>query len=341
MKKNLRAWVFGDYSEELTEKIGENYDGAIKRSRFLRWTFLIVSILTFLLLPGITLNWLGNLVFNTPQKLESLLSIIGALVGGLWFSNYFPNYLVVVPQVQGFVTVNNAKSILGIPGKTYDEYGPGTHVAYPWEGRSSKSNYSLEVVTIDLEESVPGKDTQLITTGALQIEASLSRGSQFIGIDEDTIKKGALELIKAKLSDKLHNKTGDEAKGMIPQINDELAEIFKSDEWVTKFENIYGFRTVVINISGIDLPEDVQKTRDAVDEARQVLRGVAIMNGYESEEALIKVRKNGELSNADFNEMVDRFMVKSKQAKMQVNSLKLGGIDLKDLASIIKAFKGD
>jgi len=340
--------------KELKKEIGEDYDSAVKRDRWSRWAFLVISLVVFLAGPGLVVYGLIGIVIEVPDLMVAPIMLVGAMLGGAIFSNYLPNYIVSVPQIQGFVTVNNVMALLGFKGVTDVVYGPGWHVSYPWEKRSEKSNFSLEVVTLEFEETVPGKDVRLIVTGALQVEAAVSRGARYIGIDEETLRKGGLEIIKGQISQDLHDKTGDQAKSMVIEETESLMDLFgikrtgqdkpKSEnskrdpdgtdstggktKSVAEFEKRYAVRTVAVTISGIDLPEDAQKTRDAVDEADKALTGVAAMFGYRNKDSLITAIESKVITPEQYLEMLDRFLAKSGDANMNINALKIAGLGL-------------
>jgi uncharacterized membrane protein len=315
------------------------YDSSLTRSRRLRWLVFSLSLGLCFAVP----MWLCHvLALQFSEALGVPALFAGALVGIELFVRILPYYIVDVPQVQGFVTINNLVPTFNFGGVVDVIYGPGIHISFPWEGRSEKSNFSLEVFTLQWNEDVPGADTQLLATGSYQFEVDLNRADRFIGIDPATIETGALDIIKAEVSRLLATKSGNDAKREIDEINDSLKERFglkqgSSIEDVERFEKRYGIRSKAITIAGIDLPELVQKTRDAVDEAQQVINGVAAMYGMESGTLKDKLA-NGNIALESYNEMLDRFAAKSGNATMDIKAYKLHGLG--DLGQLLNNFKG-
>lgn len=319
-----------------------SYDDCVLRNRTARWMFLGASLAAFLFIPGLTALMLLNILPGFPSSLAVPVLLFGAFLGGYGFSRILPNYVIDVPQLQGFVTINKLKPLLNIPGSAYVIYGPGWHISFPWEERSEKSNFSLEVFTLEWKEEIPGKDSQLLVKGSYQFEVALDRSDRFIGIDEATIGTGGLDIIRAKVSTMLANETADTAKARIEEYNHHLLQFFglsddPQDASVSSFESRYGINSVAVTISGIDLPEAVQKTRDAVDEAGQVVRGIAAMYGMTPDVLKAKL-VSGEITPESYNEMVDRFMANSGNAEMKIQALKLHGLGnlIPGIATLLK-----
>lgn len=308
-----------------------HYDKVVTRNRFGRVLFLALSIFVFIITPiGIAKIILDTI--TAPALLNFPAYLAAVLVGITAFSKVLPAYIVDVPQVQGFVTIDKLRSLLNLPGKADVIYGPGWHISFPWEDRSDKSNFSLEVFTLSWTEEVPGKTTQLLIGGSYQFEVALDRADRFIGIDEETIKRGALDVIRGEVSQQLADKDPDDAKREIKELNTHLMETFGLTEGtpanaqVTNFEKRYGIRSIAVPVNGIDLPTKVQETRDAVDEANQVINGVAAMYGLTAVQLKEKLGA-GDIRYADYNEMLDRFAAKSGNANMDIKALKIHGVD--------------
>jgi len=334
--------------DNVSKDKGTHYDYSIKRNRTGRVFFLFVSVLVFLFLPGVLLHVLLDTLFDTSEWLMTPFYLLSVLIGGFVFSRFLPNYLVEIPQVQGYVTIDLLRALLGRSGKTYVIYGPGLHIAFPWEERSEKSNFSLEVFTIEWSEQVPGQDTQLLIKGSYQFEVDLARSIKFIGVDEKTIESGALDIIKAEVSHWASTQSADDAKKGIKKLNLKLTDIFlSSDSDVTQstkathFQDRYGIRTIAVTVSSIDLPPKVQEARDAVDEANQVIEGVARMYGMTADELKAKIGSNEPdgISIERYNEMVDRFAAKSGNATMNIQAIKLNGLE--GLGGLLKLLGGN
>ena len=317
-------------------------DAMLKRNRLFRAGLLIGAAFLASFLPGLlfaALMWLIPISGMAPMGF-----VIGATAGQYAFASYAPKFFVVVTQAQAFVTLNNAKALFGIGGNPNNTFGPGTSLEWPWVTRSRRSNLSLQIITLNFTEEVPGKETQLLVKGSYQFKVDLRKASRFVGVDESTIRGGAIDLIRSEISDKLADKAADEAKREIPEFNRRLGAKFgvapssttdeetetprerKAAETVHEFEERYGISSVAVTVTGVDLPPEVQQARDAVDKSGQAIRSVASMFGLTEEELKTKIRNN-EISRAEYIEMLDRTLAQGKTATMNIQAFKLGGLE--------------
>lgn len=306
-------------------------DSEIKRNRFGRWFVLIGSTVltwTLIMIPmsfilGFILSFWPTLAIGWVFASWATMEIFRYLI-----PRY---YLITVGQIRAFVTLNPLLSLVGFKGNPNVIYGPGTNVCYPWETRTEKGNVSLDIITIPFTEEVPGKDTQLLSTGSYQFKPDIIRTDRFIGVDAATIQGGAIDLIKAKVSANLADKSADEAKGELEKINDNLYNFFglntddpSSD--VSQFEDDYGIHTVKVTLSGIDVPPSVQETRDAIDKANQFRRGLAAMFSM-TEEELQEAVKSKNITREQYSDMVSQFAAVSGNATMDVKVNKFSGLE--------------
>lgn len=314
-------------------------DADIPRNRTGRALFFIGSVVLASLIPGLIGGWL--LGYIPASGTGTLGFILGAIGGQLAFANVAPLYFVIVPQAQAFVTLNDWMALfnvkgnpINVEGNPNNTFGPGKSLEWPWVTRSRRSNLSLQVITISFTEEVPGKDTQLKVKGSYQFKVDILNASKFVGIDESTIRGGAIDLILSEISQTLSGESADEAKGNIQNFNDKLGERFgvggkdpnSTAPEVAEFENRYGISSVAVTITGIDLPEDVQKTRDAIDESAQAVRSVAAMFGMTPEELKAKL-KDGKISLENYIEMLDRTLAQGGASSMSIQALKFGGLE--------------
>ena len=304
-------------------------DGVVNRNRIGRWIFLISSALGIPILTGTFLQLSIGPLLEFPGE-TSLLWITGWLLGGEIFARISPNYWVMIPQVQFFVTLNPFRSFFGSKDDPNVIYGPGGDgPSYPWERRSRKSNGTLEVITVEWSEDVPGKDALLLVSGSYQFQVDLRRADRFIGIDESTIRGGIIDLIKSHVSDKLSKRSVDSAKGKIGEFNIQLFEKFglnektsAKDKEVSEFEEEYGIRTVKVTITGIDLTKETQKSRDSIDEGRSMKKAIVELYGMKLKTLHQRVEK-GDISVEQYNEMIDRAFALSNNATMNINAFKI------------------
>lgn len=301
-------------------------DDMVRRNRIGR---VAIFVLALAVTHAVPMYFVGFILGRIPFAGSDVLGyIIGFVIGGWAFSRILPRFFVRVPQAQVFVTTNNWWPW----GNPNVKYGPGDHFAFPQEQRGRKSNLPLAIITIPFTENVPGRDTELLATGSYQFKVDIRISDHFIGVDESTIRGGVIDLIKSKVSSELSNEDDETAKAKLPEINAKLENEFglirgaqKTHE-VNDFERHYGIQTVALTISGIDLPPDVQATRNAVAEARKVFAGIAGMLGVTERELRRRIKAR-EYTSEEYIELLDRFAVFSKNAVGNVQMLKLRGLE--------------
>lgn len=321
--------------KENMEQIGRVFfnesDADVSRRRGVRVAVLIVSMASASFILGL----LGAWIFGKSSLPGTgfLGFILGAGLGQWGFSFLSPRFFVSVPQAQTFVTLNPLLALFGIPGDPNIVYGPGLSVSFPWETRSRRSNLSLEVNTIPFIEEVPGDPVRLIVTTSYQFKINIRQAAKFVGVNESTIRGGVIDLIRSRVSQRLAGMDVNTAKAQIGDLNQGLGADFGVGSGTTvpsqdvlDFEERYGISSVAVTISGIDLPPDVQRTRDAADEAAQAVRSVASMFGMD-EAALRAQISSGQITNAQYIEMLDRTLAQGGGATMNIQALKLGGLE--------------
>lgn len=287
------------------------------RNRLGRWTNFIVSSAVIIGMPTILVGYWGLLLERGAIGL-----LLGFCVGGVFEAWLAPSRMFVYnPEWTGYVTQNifNGKMI---------PYGPGLHPTYWWEERNRRGNYSLKIITRDFTASVSTKTAKVVIKGKYEYAIDLALITRAIGIDETTIESGITAFIESFLTSKCTQKDANEVRGMIDNLNEELAAEFMcnaEDECDIEGElkdlagigNKYGFITVSVVIDNITLPEAAQKTRDAIDEATALHSVVANMYGLKPEELAGKLA-SGEISVKDYNTMLNRALAQSGGAKMNV-----------------------
>jgi len=308
-------------------------DAMVERNRLSRGAIFVTSMIASAAIPSAIGDSLGG----------SIGAVVGLAIGVKVASSIAPWFIVRVAQAQVFVTINSLHTFLGRKGEANVTYGPGMHAAYPWEERDPKGNLSLDIITLPFEDEVPGKDTRLKVKGSMQFRVDIKHAPSFIGIDQSTIQGGIVDLIKSTISSKLATMGADDAKAAITQINTDLMAKFgfappKNDDTdaspdlpgkdsrISDLEKQYSIEVVAVTIAEIDLPEKVQASRDALDQAEQVFKGVAKLMGLTPDELRAKMASK-EITLDKYNETVDRFFVQSGNANMDVKSFKFNDIE--------------
>jgi len=319
-------------NEKITVRLIDN-DSVVKRNRSGRiWVLAGTASLLLVGTPTIF-----TFIISTFAPMLAIPGIIGGIVvGGMMLSKLMRRFIVSVPPATAFVTLNPLLSFFSMPGNPNVTYGPGDHISYFWEEREKSGNLSLQVITMEFTEEVPGKNVQLLITGSMQFKVDLSNASSFIGIDESTIRAGIIDLIKAEISQKLAGNTIDKAKSKLEEMNKDLFKKFSmlelpaepgdtekkyNPDKPSEYERKYGILVVAVTVTGIDIPEKTQETRDALDQAAQVSKGIASMLGLSVTEMKRRLlTKDQKVS--EYNELLDRWFVQSGKAKMDVTVFK-------------------
>lgn len=291
-------------SKDLNVDLRAPQDDDVKRDRVSRVFVALILLGALMLAPMLLFGYWGALAGD----LELLGASFGVLVGaGLW-NKALPYLLVSNPDYIGMVTIDPFSG-------DRTAYGPGLHFSYLWEERSKGRNYSLQLMDSALEvpintergrATLHGLHTFALSLPYLTITASHKPGK----IDRDMNER-----IKAELAEwgaSLAAATNITAE--LPKLNERLADRFVGSAGkVMPFEKTYGVRSVSVVISRIEFPDDVQTTRDAVDEAKVLFQIVASMLGITPEALTSKLEKK-EITNADYKDLLNRAMAISKNA---------------------------
>jgi hypothetical protein len=144
-----------------------------------------------------------------------------------------------------------------------------------------------------------------------------------VGVSEATIQSDITPFIESFLLSECAGQDAQWVREHKDELNDKLAERFMGieidGEKVTDFEDRYGLVSVSIVINKMILPDDVQKSLDAIDEGANQLKIIAKMYGYDTVEALkTDIGPNGKISKKEYTEMVEHAMATSGNAKMDI-----------------------
>jgi len=287
------------------------YDEVVKRDRWSR-------VLVFIATSGIVLvaPFLLVQLFGLEGKWGHVVNALAILASGMIYVHLLPRRLLnIVPQVQGFVSQDP------IFGGEMIIYGPGLHVPFPWERRDVKSNTSLEVISSTQSVAIPTKTSAVEIEFTYQYEGDLSRQDRFIATDESTIDEGFKSRITSEISENVAGKNlGAEeviASGVV-DLNEKMKELFGSSGSLQKvFLEEYGVRVKVVKINKITLPVELQKTRDAEEESKAIIKGIAYLYGMKPE-VLIEKLENGGISDEKYRDMLKHFMAISGNATMVI-----------------------
>ncbi len=296
--------------------------GTGTRNRTARLISTSLAIVVLLTAPTAFLAYWGWFLGN--GIIGAITGLIGFGIGGEIVARLAPNRMFIYnPEWTGYVTQDSFAGTM-VP------YGPGFHLSHWWEVRNKRGNWSLKVITRDLDVGIATSTAKVTIHGKYEYAINLALIQRAIGIDDTTIESGITAFVDSFLTSQCAGKSADDIRKGIDQLNADLATEFMKAEIddpgtpedernLSKLGDKYGFITVSVVIDNIELPAAVQKTRDAKDEAVQLFEVVANMYGIELSELKRRVAAK-EISTEEYNKMLNRAMAASENATtMNVN----------------------
>lgn len=256
----------------------------LQRDKWSRRVSLVCIIIIATLVPVTLGAYWGSFIGPFFTKVGLIAGIVGAIVMLRWL---LPSLLISNPEWTGYVTLD---PFLG----ENVAYGPGWHPCFPWEERNADGNYPLEVITKTFEVSVQTKTAKVTVKGVFEYQVDLTNITTFIGVAESTIDEGFTAFIETFLVEELAGYTAQEALAKVRTLNEILENEFMgvvtdTGDTVTEFERENGIRAVSLVVIKVELPESVQKSRDAIDEAAVLFEAVAVLLGYTPTELKAKL----------------------------------------------------
>lgn len=309
----------------MTNKVTFDHDGMVERDRESRWLVLIISFTILILFP----TWVGIKIGGIISFTDSwkFFGVTGLCVGLYTTLELFHRFWVVVPQTSAFVTINLFASKTTNPNVPY---GPGGHPTFPWESRDESGNISLDIMTASFHEKIATKDAAVIVDGNVQFKFSLGHITTVVGVDEDTIRHGFVDQMNEWFTERLCNKTGEEAKNSVKVLHNELEEEFEGDDPKSKKQMLleeYGVVVTGFQISSIDFEPEVQRTRDAIEEIARIGDGVWKIMGFNSKNEFKKARASGKITENDISRARDDFLAASGNVKKEVRRIDVTGAE--------------
>jgi len=244
-------------------------------------------------------------------------AIVGGSIGGAVLTWFAPKRLFIYNEEWSAYVSQDMWLGTMVP------YGPGLSVSFPWEQRNKTGNYSLRPHPEVLMIPVQTKTSKVTVKVTLEYMFDLSNLGQAIGADAEAIKTDYASFIGSFLTQKLSDMDAETARKSVRSLNDMLAEEFMGVEDAkgmtpAEFEGQFGIITVSITIGELSLPEDVERTRNAIDEAEELFKVTAALYG-KSPEKLATDLESGTITHEQFEKMTNRAMATSKNANMNIN----------------------
>lgn len=265
--------------------------------------------------------------------------ITGGAIALSGFSGLVPEFFVRTRQNGKFVATSPYVGLFPwLSGKSNSIVFPeGTVVAtVPFLGREERGNVSMEVNTIPINFSAPGKVTELFFDGVLVYKTNPDKTPGFIAISEKTLATATINKIVSKVADSVRNMTFDEAKAEREKINTDLLEIFSKKKEVggasgkgdteSDFEAEYCIIVKDVRISQVNTSPKVQKTRDGRAEAEEMFKSAAALLGLSQEEVARRIDKN-EMTQGQLMDLMNILLGKSGEGHVHTHSFRLGGTE--------------
>lgn len=194
--------------------------------------------------------------------------------------------------------------------------------------RAESGNITLDIITLTFEEKVPTKTAMMKVNGSVQFKFSLRHVTTVVGIDESTIVLGFASMINEWFSDRLANEDGDEVKGKIKKLKEEIETEFETGATASILLDEYGIVVTGIQITGIDFSDKVQVVRDTIEEASRIGDNLWRMLGFGTKEAFNQARASGALSEEVISRARDDFLAASSNIEKKVHRYDISGFNI-------------
>jgi regulator of protease activity HflC (stomatin/prohibitin superfamily) len=284
--------------------------------------------------------------------LEHFGGLLGSY-GGLWlFYNVFPRLTVNVPRLQGIVTSNTFKNGRLVP------YGPGLHFRLPWEDVEANDWVSLQDMTNTENVGIQSKGAKLnisfqfrwrpdvsrldiyFTHGITTINNALSGlfkeflSSQLALYEATDVLRGMRVLsmyakMVFRLADKIdeNSLSADELKfrDIIEQNLPDPARRAVAAEALLSRQEAFGIEMLDFEIIKVDFTLDVQKAKDAVEEARAIANGAMVILGINPDDADAQKRYHDWPDKTEKDKAILRAGIFAKQGGMTDENITVSG----------------
>ncbi len=309
-------------------------DSDINRERGERAVSAIFSSAVILAVPWLLIGWIGTMLDFPATGL-----LIGFIIGGITLSKVVPKRMVIInPEWCGYVTQD-----IGHNGGMVS-YGPGVHASHWWEQRNAAGNYSLMVQPQPFNVGVTTMSGKVIFDGQYEYAIDLKVIDRAIGVSKAVVENGITAFIENFLTvyaaDKLSKDV--RSKAALEDLGSQLQTMMMdTGGTLSSIRNKYGYRTVAIIIDKVTLPEDVQQTRSAIDEAEALFEVVAKLYGLTTTELTRQIGDNTITAEA-YQKMLTRAMaVSGNKTTIDVKVVEgLEGNPAGAVAATLDALKG-
>jgi len=312
-------------------------DSDTNRNWIIRWIelggWLLLLIGGGALLGAYLVTWPLRILFPTSAAWAPFVfGWVGAFAGGLGFATLFGSRLTkIVPRNQALVTTNLLTDFVGAEEEgAMVPYGPGLHISSAFEDTSEEGNISTKILTLDFLEDIPTQSSALKALGFILFRASMRRVQRFAQIDEPTLKQGLVGKVTGRLQSML---SGKKAEDQLPEI-EQISGVLTNDFGITTpggdarmpgvdpptdVEEELGIDIIAVGLAGLDLPEAVQKTRDAGAQLELVKQQIAIIAGFKNHDDLLAALGNNIITRRQYQQYLQLALIASKSAEGKIN----------------------
>lgn len=295
------------------------------------WIALGLSAGAACLVPG----FLGSqLLGYVPIGGSEMLGfLIGAFAGQYFFARLVPEFFVTTSQNMMFVATSPYVGLGLVSGSEKVVFPEGTTTpSVPFLKREPSGNVPLELVTLDVKFSVPGKDAEIFVDGTYQYHVDPNQAAGYVGLDDSTILAGITPMIQSKIAGEIENLTFDEAQAKRASLSKKVTAYFAKSTSrgkvaaVSKFEETYAIVSENVIIEKLSVGPEVQKARDSVAQNEQMMNAVAKLLGQAPNE-FTELVKAGTLPHDQVERLYNLALIQAGKINKQITDFKVDGLE--------------
>ncbi len=283
-------------------------DRLITRDRVGRWVVFLASWVLAAVLGGLVGFVLIDTFISQLPSGGILGMVAGTGAGILGLLSVKHQYVVSNDTTGVLVTTDALRSLLGKPDVNV-VYGPGTHISYPWEIRYAENNIPVKEVAEEFTFTAMCEDGDVTGSGSFRIRPDYQKPVNYLS-GVAAAASDLRDLVIAEITSHLADKSISQSSKNMEELNEVLKDKFvgNKNKPVTDFEERFGLRVGDVTV-GVILPSvEVRRTRSALNEARVVAEGAAILLGMDEAEVKEALR-TGALKAADVDKARRDFRV--------------------------------
>ena len=261
-------------------------DAQIARNRGVRTICFFATPAIFAFLGGLLVSYLAE-TFVGLNGVDLIGLVIGAGAGLIGFLS-IKHYFVVQNDTTGLlVTINQLQTLFqgGDKKSAFVVYGPGTHFSLPWEARFARNNIPVTETTEEFDFTGICIDGTLTGKGSFRLRPDFENPINYLS-GVGAVAGDLKDLIIGFINRWLAKKTMQQALDQQDELYQALHHEFIKDAAKTPFEDRFGIRLGDITVSQLLMSTETQRTRGALNEARVIAQGTAILLGYDTPEEM-------------------------------------------------------